>query len=94
MKALADAFMKVVMGGRWEDELPLPWTEASSYLPRAENDAISIYCDIANALKADPDAKVVATINAVASTRCVSFEKARAAYYKYKEVFSKIQQQT
>lgn len=91
MKALADNFLKVVMGGRWEDEFPLPWTEVSSPFSRAEESALKIYCDIANALKAEPGREVINTINEIADEHAVSFEKARAAYYSYKKVFSKNQ---
>lgn len=94
MEALADNFLKVVMGGRWEDEFPLPWTQASSPFSRAEKSALNIYCDIANALKANPKLKVTDAINKIAGEHFVSYEKARAAYYSYKKVFSKNEPKT
>ena len=94
MTALADAFLKVVMGGRWEDEFPLPWTKASLPFSRAEWSALGIYCDTANALAANSKLKVTDAIKSAASKHSVSYEKARAAYYNHKKRFSKIPRQT
>ena len=87
--ALADAFTKVLQGGRWEDEFPLPWTKVSLPFSRAEYSALIIYCDIANAIKANPKQKVTAAIKEAASAHATSYEKARDAYYSHKKRFSK-----
>ena len=84
--ALAKAFTKVTMGGKWEDEFQLPWTEASSPWTVAENKDLKIFCEIANRLKGNPTIGVLDTISAVADENCSSFEKARAAYYKHKHL--------
>lgn len=94
MKALADAFLKVVNGGRWEDEFPLPWTNVSLPWSTAEWSALSIYCDVANAVSANPHEKVTRIIKEVASNHSVSYEKARSAYYANKKRFSKISSKT
>ena len=86
MHALADAFMKVANGGRWEDELPLPWTKISLPYTAAEWQALGVFCDVANAIKSNPDADVTVLIKQVASARNVSYESARAAYYKHKRM--------
>lgn len=86
MHALADAFMKVVNGGRWEDELPLPWTKIPLPHTAAEWQALGVFSDVANAIKSNPDAEVTAVIREVASARNVSYESARAAYYKHKHL--------
>lgn len=58
MLAIADAFEKVLHGGRWEDEFPLPWTKVNLPFSRAEHSALRIYCDIANAMNANPEQNV------------------------------------
>jgi hypothetical protein len=86
MHALADSFMKVVNGGRWEDEFPLPWTKISLPHTAAEWQALGIFCDVTNVIKSSPGAEVTAVIREVASARNVSYESARAAYYKHKHL--------
>jgi hypothetical protein len=94
MRALADAFMKVIHGGRWEDEFPLPWTKISLPWSRAEWSALAIYCDVANAVAANPHENVTNIIKGVASGHSVSYENARSAYYAHKKRFSKIPSKT
>jgi hypothetical protein len=94
MSALADAFEKVLHGGRWEDEFPLPWTKVRLPHSRAEWSALGIYCDIENAMKANPEQNVTDAINNAANDHAVSYEKARAAYYVNKKRFSKIPPKT
>jgi hypothetical protein len=89
MKTFADAFMKVVHGGRWEDQFPLPWTKTSVPFTRAEFKALGIYLEIVNALKMDPQLKVVAAIKSAATNFYTDYSTARAAYYRYKKHFSK-----
>jgi len=94
MLAMANAFEKVLHGGRWEDEFPLPWTKISLPFSRAEHSALCIYCDIANAVKANPEQQVTDAISNAANDHAVSYEKARAAYYLNKKRFSKIPPET
>ena len=84
--ALADAFMKVINGGRWEDEFPLPWTDISLPFTSAESKDLNVFCEISNRLKREPKVGVTETIARVASDKAVSYEKARAAYYDYKKL--------
>ncbi|MHB1331448.1 MAG: hypothetical protein ACYCY1_02550 [Sulfuriferula sp.] len=83
-KALANSFFKVLQGGRWEDEFPLPWTKTSLPYTAAEWQSLAIFCHIASSVKLNPDAKVTAIIQEVANAMAVSYETARAAYYKHK----------
>ena len=84
MEAIANAFFKVIHGGRWEDEFQLPWTESSSPWTKAENKDLQIFCAIANRLKSNPNFAVTEAIKLVASENATSYEKARAAYYRHK----------
>lgn len=84
--AIANAFTNVTMRGRWEDEFQLPWTKASSPWTNAENKDLKIFCEIANRLKSNSNLAVLETILIVAKESAVSFEKARAAYYKHKHL--------
>lgn len=86
---LADQLYKILHGGRWEDELPLPWTERSSPFTRAEQKALQIYCDVENARRGDPGRKVTAIIEDVASRRAVSYQTARDGYYKWRRKVSR-----
>lgn len=86
LHAISDAFFKVTMGGRWEDEFPLPWTDISLPFTRAESKDIDVFCKVANMLRSEPTLKVTEAINKAASDCSVSYEKARAAYYKYKDL--------
>lgn len=62
--------------------MPEPWQQPTPIYSRAEESAISIFCDIANLLKGDASIKVTNAIAAIAIKRNVSYETARAAYYK------------
>jgi hypothetical protein len=86
MNALTDAFIKVLQGERWEDALPLPWTKMTLPHTAAEWQALGIFCDVTKAIKSNTDAEVTAVIRDVASARNVSYESARAAYYKHKHL--------
>jgi hypothetical protein len=94
MNALADAFLKVVYGGRWEDEFPLPWTKVSLPYSRAEWSALEIYCTITNALNADNKLTVKAAIEIAVKKYSVSPQKASSAYYLHKKQLSKISLKT
>ena len=88
---LADQFYKVLHGGRWEDEFPLPWTKRCDYGSQAEWRALAIFCDIANAKHAAPKRPITALIKEAALEWSVSYETARAAYYKHRKPLSKKQ---
>lgn len=86
LHAISDAFFKVTMGGSWEDEFPLPWTNISRPFSRAESKNIEVFCKVANMLKSESALKVTEAITKAADDSAVSYEKARAAYYKYKRL--------
>lgn len=83
---LASALAKVAEGGRWEDELPLPWAERSSPWSSAEQKDLDLFCEIARYIKSVPDCIVTEVIKDVATNNNASYEKARAAYYKHKHL--------
>lgn len=82
--ALADAFLKIINGGRWEDEMPLPWTEMTTPWTRAESKALRVFCMVSNMLKSGQESDVTVAIGKAASECAVSYETARAGYYKFK----------
>lgn len=86
--ALADAFTKIINGGRWEDELPLPWDDAYSPWTRAESKDLQVFCMVSNMLKSGQESDVTEAIKKAASDSAVSYEKARAGYYKFKKIIT------
>lgn len=83
---IANEFCKVLAGGDWNDSFPLPWSprDKITWGTRAEHDALQIFCDIANLHKQNPEENITTAIQQVASDHSVSYEKARAAWYKHK----------
>ena len=84
---IASEFSNVLYGKPWVDAFPLPWTEQTNVLTRAEELAMQIACDVAKILKAEEGAKVTTTISRVASNHNVSYETARAAWYSRRNAF-------
>lgn len=82
---IAGEFYKILAGGAWNDSFPLPWHPRDPIHTRAEEQALQIYCDIANRIHANPELKVTATIAQVAAQHNVSLETARAAWYEQKK---------
>lgn len=89
MNYMCEQMYKVLGGEEWAHAFPLPWTTETPIRSRSDQLALEMFCDIANQLKADPTAKVTTVIASVASTRNVSYELARAGYYKYVKHLSK-----
>ena len=89
LSAIANAFMKVIHGSRWEDEFQLPWTKFSSTRSPSENKDLEIFCKISNDLSKNPNMKITNLIGIVASEFFVSYERARSAYYKFKKITGK-----
>ena len=58
LMAIANAFMKVVHGERWEDAIQLPWTQTTSQYSPAEKKDLNIYCKIANDLSSNQNADI------------------------------------
>ncbi|MEC5397929.1 hypothetical protein [Uliginosibacterium sp. H1] len=81
LRYLAEQLFKVAMGGRWEDELPLPWAKMSLPWTRAEWDALQIYCFVSSTHSADSSQPITKAIEKAAAHFSCSYEKARAAYY-------------
>lgn len=92
--AFADAFSKMLMGGYWNDEIPLPWIPRTPIRSRAEERDLKIYCEIENkiraALKEDPSKKqkITKLLKAAAFNHNCSYEIARDGYYKLKKKLS------
>ncbi len=80
----ADQFLKILNGGLWCDELPLPWVPQSEIWTRAEKQAIDIFCDIANTKRLNPKTNITELIHVTAKNHSVSYETARAGYYEGK----------
>ena len=93
LEALASAFVKVLMGGEWNDEVRLPGRPVTPVRTPKEQRALEIYCDVTNAMKAD-GLGVTQAITAVAEGHAVSYETARADYYQWKGWFSKRRQES
>ncbi|WP_036249079.1 hypothetical protein [Methylobacter sp. BBA5.1] len=94
LRAFADAFAKILMGGDWEDEIYLPWKSMSTIWSRAEERNLKIYCEIENtindALKESQVQKpqITKLIADAADKHNCSYEIARDAYYKLKKSLS------
>jgi hypothetical protein len=83
LRAIADAFMNVLYGGRWEDEFPLPWTKINVPFTRAEWRGIEIYCAIRMRHEERPSEDITAIMDEVADEWGVSYELARDHYYAW-----------
>jgi hypothetical protein len=94
LNAFADAFTKILMGGNWNDEIPLPWIPMTPIRSRAEERNLRIYCEIENSinnsLKENPLEKpqITKLIEIAASNHNCSYETARDSYYKLKKNLS------
>lgn len=93
MERIANEFFKVLAGGDWNDSFPLPWNPMSEAPmfggSRATKKAFEMYGAIYRLLDADKELKVTEAIQRVADENHVSYETARAAWYKYKNQFKK-----
>lgn len=82
--------LRWVLGGvpwRKQFHLPFEWASHQSDMSRTNQRAANIYCAIHNALRIDPSNSVVDLIRQQADEQCVSFETARADYYRIKKSF-------
>lgn len=89
MDYLADRFERILHGGKWEREFPLPWIPVPSDLSRAEERGLSMACEIENARRQQPHEGVTEIIERVAAAWNVSYETARANYYERRASFSR-----
>lgn len=87
LEALANAFAKMLMGGEWNDEIRLPGRPMTPIRSARDQRDLEIYCDVANALKGG--VAVVSAIEQVAASKSVSYETARAGYYRWRDWLSK-----
>lgn len=85
---LADALFKVLMGGEWNDEIQLPGRPLTEIRPWRDQRDLEIFCDVSNAIRLQ-EMKVTEAIGWAAENHAVSFETARAGYYRWKEAISK-----
>ena len=81
----ADQFLKILNGGAWCDELPLPWIPQNEIWTRAERKGLSIYCDIENARRANPTQKIKPLLLEMADKYKTSYETVRGEYYKWRK---------
>lgn len=88
MESLANAFTKILFGGEWNDEVRLPGRPVSPIFSWREWRDIEIHREILDCLK-NQQVKVVDAISLVADRHAVSYETARAAYYKRSKLLSK-----
>lgn len=90
LKFLADAFTKTLAGGLLEGEIQLPGNESRWYespWSRVERRDLNIFCCVSNAVRVGTP--VLVAIERAAEEFCVSFETARAGYYKFRAIVSK-----
>lgn len=83
----ADQFLKILNGGAWCDELPLPWIPQNEIWARAEKQGLSIYCDVENARRANPTQKMESLLLKMADKHKKSYETVRGEYYKWRKKF-------
>ncbi len=80
----ADQFMKVLNGGKWCDELPLPWLPQTEVWTLAEKRGLNIYCYIENIRRSNPDSKMDSLFSESADKFNVSWQHARDEYYRWR----------
>lgn len=88
LERLANTFCKILLGGEWNDELRLPGRTQTPIRPWRDDRDLRIYCDVANAVNIGK-MSVTDAITQAADEHAVSFETARAGYYRWKEQISK-----
>lgn len=88
MSHLAESFYKVLMGSDWNDEVLLPGRPVSPIRPWRDQRDLEIYCDASNAINLS-GMKVTEAISHAATKHAVSFETARAGYYRWRDQLSK-----
>jgi hypothetical protein len=70
---------------RWEDSFLMPWSEISVHMSRSELIDLELYGEVTEILEAFPGYRTTKAIKQAADKWHTSYEKARAAYYKYKK---------
>ncbi|MDO8272791.1 MAG: hypothetical protein Q7U82_12895 [Gammaproteobacteria bacterium] len=85
---LANAFYKVMSGGDWDAEIHLPGRPRPSAFAWREQRALEIYCEVTNAVNQEGQG-ITEAISAAADRTAVSYETARADYYKWRRKLSK-----
>lgn len=86
--ALADALFKVMMGGDWDDEIRLPGRPITQIFKPREQRGLNIYWGVVREMKIGGQS-VTDAIRGEAEKHAVSYETARADYYKWKVKLSK-----
>jgi hypothetical protein len=85
MTAVANQFFKILMGGEWNDEFPLPGRTGTLIRKPSEQRGLEIFCWIENSRRTDSTLNVTDLIHAAANQWNVSYETARAGYYAWKK---------
>ena len=77
---MCEQIYKVLGGLQFADafKMPEPWQQPAPIRSRAEQEALEIFCDVANALRSDSSLKITDAISDAARRRNASYEKARA----------------
>lgn len=85
-RALANGMFRVLQGEEWDSALPMPSIPVDKFSPfsRVEKRALKVYCNITNALTADPTANVTDLLKAEAENLFLAFPTIRADYYEIK----------
>ncbi len=85
-ESIANEFFKVLAGGDSRESFPMPWSaaEAPPQLSRAAQLALDIFRDIADLMHINPELKITAACKQIGDVHHVSYETARAAWYKHK----------
>lgn len=83
---LAKKLRQVIGGVPWTKSFSIPfsWGEFEHDFTKTGKRAADIFCAIHNALRANPALAVTELIHQQADEHCVSFETARADYYRAK----------
>ena len=87
-RELSNSFFNVLMGGEWDKEFILPGREPPLERPWREKRDFDIYCETDNLIKYG-GMSVTAALDHSAASNSVSYETARAAFYRWKLAVSK-----
>lgn len=81
---VADRLFDGLQGAPWGDTMRLPWDEPTPTFTARGQRAFDTYAHVENGLRANPAANVTDLIAEASRMQSVSYETARAGYYKVK----------
>lgn len=81
---IAEQAFKVLGGGSWSEEIPMPWYPKVSTETRRGKRANAVYLGIERALKEDPDLLLDDLFEEMAETHCIGVKMIKLDYYALK----------